>query len=402
MLRVKFIKSSQLFGSLSSKKIIFKNFSSKPGSIFKRICNFQQGDQSPELFLSEHQFRTHNSSFREALKDLTISQTPAEQKEFITEVASTIIRNTQLQPEKILKGVLSSVQENLDAQQAILSLSSKAIKAAQSCPMKPRVEEDLRNSFSDISHSDLARLNEQGLGFKDVNIVDLPAYKSLVTKFTSQLDLASGPNPMESIDILIDLSNTSELVTFLSANQMLVKGLGLPMFMIGYYSLGSENSFKIFLGEVRDLVEWKLTPVYKSIKVSFSFVYKHKFKIITTTSFAGFMYHFFFTNVKLPLVESAVLPPIPKLELKLESKWAPNDPLTKDRFVAFRDDVGQMSYMVSNTVSSFFVGASHGVLDAAETPEVRHQIAEGLNKVVPAVVDTIVEYSSQGLKKKEK
>jgi len=58
--------------------------------------------------------------------------------------------------------------------------------------------------------------------------------------------------------------------------------------------------------------------------------------------------------------------------------------------------------MVSNTVSSFFVGASHGVLDAAETPEVRHQIAEGLNKVVPAVVDTIVEYSSQGLKKKEK
>lgn len=187
--------------------------------------------------------------------------------------------------------MLSSVEENPEAQDAVLSLSYKAIKAAERFPMKPGVEDGLQDSLVNVSGSELARLNKQGLGYKDVSIVDLPSYENLVVKFTSQLDLASGPNPVESIDILIELSNANELVTFLSANHVLIKGLGLPMFMIGYYSLGSENSFKIFLGEVRDLVEWKPTPVYRSIRVSFSFVYKHKFKIISTTSLVGFIYH---------------------------------------------------------------------------------------------------------------
>lgn len=159
--------------------------------------------------------------------------------------------------------------------------------------------------------------------------------------------------------------------------------------------MGSENSFKIFLGEVRDLVEWKLTPVYRSIRVSFSFVYKHKFKIISTTSLVGFIYHHCFFNLKPPLIEP--LAPVPKLE----SKWAPSDPLTKDRFVAFRDSVGQLSYMITNTLSSFVVGARHGVIDAAVTPEVRQQIEAGFNKVVPVIVDAIVDYGEAIKKKKD-
>lgn len=380
------------FGSLSTKKFSTKS----TGALFKRISNFKDGDESAKVFLAEHDFRLHNCNYKDVLSH--VSQTPSEQKQFLQEIAGVIVQKSKLEPEQVLKGVSSSVEGNQEAQDAVLSLSYKAIKAAERLPIKPGVEDGLKESLVNLSGSELARLNEQGLGFKDVSIVDLPSYKSLVVKFTSQLDLASGPNPVESIDILIELSNANELVTFLSANHVLVKGLGLPMFMVGYYSLGSENSFKIFLGEVRDLVEWKLTPIYRSVKVSFSFVYKHKFKIISATSLVGFISHYCFFNFKVPLIKP--LAPAPKLELQLESKWAPSDPLTKDRFVAVRDLVGQTSYMISNTFSSFFIGARHGVIDAAVTPEMREQIEIGVNKVVPVIVDTIVDYGETIKKKK--
>jgi len=43
--------------------------------------------------------------------------------------------------------------------------------------------------------------------------------------------------------------------------------------------------------------------------------------------------------------------------------------------------------MITNTLSRFVVGACHGVIDAAVTPEVRQQIEAGFNKVVPVIVD---------------
>lgn len=49
--------------------------------------------------------------------------------------------------------------------------------------------------------------------------------------------------------------------------------------------------------------------------------------------------------------------------------------------------MGQLSYMITNTLSRFVVGACHGVIDAAVTPEVRQQIEAGFNKVVPVIVD---------------
>lgn len=393
-----FIKSNNYVGTLSNNSNC-EHFSSKSsGILFKKTSNFKDGDESAQIFLAEHDFRIHNGKFSQVLGN--IRQTESEQKEFIQEVARIVVHDGRLEPQQVLNAVLSSTSENQEVKQAVLTLSDKAIRAAEKCPMRPGVEEGLKESVTNVPASDLTRWNDQGLGFKDLDLVDLPAYKSLVTKFTSQLDL--GSDAMQSIDILIELSNTNELITFLSANHMLIKGLGLPMFMISYYSMGGENSFKTFLGEVRDLVEWKTTPMYRSLKVSFLFIYKHKFKVlISTTSLSGFVYHLWFLKVKAPLIEALPLPPIPKLELKLESQWSPTDPLTKGYFTSVRGSIGSFFYMITNTVSSAVVGGREGVIDAVVTPETRLKIEEGVNKVVPVIVDAIKEYG-ETVKKKEK
>lgn len=379
------------FLSNNKRFVNFKNFSNKAGGkLFKQLTNFNPGDETPKIFLKEHDFINHHNKFKNSLDN--VHQTPEEQLEFFEVVVDVLVQpGGILTPQNVLSGVRKSLEYNSNAQEAVIALSTEVIKISNRFPLDPKAASGVKRIVEEGKDSLGGGLENSGSIYQHVELSEHPQFNEMADKFISKTNLGSG-RVLESIDLLIEACKINELVTFLASSPLLAKGLGLHLFMVGYYSFSVEGSLKSFLSSVRDKVEWQSTPVFRSVKVGCEFIYKHKLKFMGTTSALVFTYHYFFNSTLFKILpqKNLVVTKTPIVVLE-NSPWVFRTPKSESNFLSVKDWLCQSAYMASNTLSSMIWASKQGVMDSPLPPEVKDSIREKANEVIPAIVDRLVE-----------
>lgn len=377
---------------LSNKKtfLIFNCFSSRPGGkLFQQITNFKPGDESPKVFLRENDFINHQNAFKNVLEDVT--QTPEEQSQFVCTLAEVVHTKGVLTSQNIISAVKTSIDGDVKAQEAVTALSREVIPFANRFPLDPQAGVDLKESVEFFPKPSLIELNEKAEAFRDVPLDEHPQFAEMVTRFISKINLGSG-RILESVDFLISSAGVNELITFLSSSPMLAKGLGLHLFMLGYYSFSVDGSLTSFLQAVRNKVEWKVQPVYRSIKVSWNFIYKNKVTLIGTTSLIGCAYNYWFNapSTGSSFRKAVILPQLTEVpSLVQNSSSVFMTPGTETKFIVAKNWLCQSAYMATNVLSNLIWAGQQGVLDSSLTPELKEQMEKSVTRLIPSVIDNI-------------
>jgi len=381
-----FLSNNQNFSFL-----IFNCFSSRPGGkLFQQITNFKPGDESPKVFLRENDFITHQNAFKNALENIT--QTPEEQSQFVYTLVEVVHTKGVLTSQNIISAVKTSLDGDVKAQEAVTALSREVIPLANRFPLDPQAGVDLKETIEVLRQPLLIELNEKAEAFRDVPLDEHPQFAEMVTRFISKINLGSG-RILDSLDVLISSAGVNELITFLSSSPMLAKGLGLHLFMLGYYSFSLDGSLTSFLQAVRNKVDWKVQPVYRSIKVSWNFIYKNKVTLIGTTSLMGFAYNYWFNNAPstgLSFRKAVILPQLTEVPaLVHNSSSVFMTPGTETKFIVVKNWLCQSAYMASNVLSNLIWAGQQGVLDSSLTPELKEQMEKSVTRLIPSVIDNI-------------
>lgn len=374
------------FHLLSNKRTLKKNMGTVSNMIF--------GKHWHPWFMSqtEKDFNKHNELFQPALAELKIIQTEEQKQKFLMKTLKRVSNQEPITPVDIVNavdGVDSESTANI-----VVAFTKQVSKVSDAYPLVPNAFGNFMEVVKVTWSVDITKASEASLAVGPIKLQNTPEYEALVKTFVENTHLGSD-NIFESLRLLQKFADSNEVLTFLACHPMLAKGLGLKLFLVGYYQFGIDGSFKGFISDTHSAFEKKLTPVYRTIRLTGQFVYHNKFTFLTSFSTVGLATYFFNISrieVKPLLTEAAVVitPPTPKTIFP-PSKWSPKNFYVDYAYSCVRDTSTTASYMIANFFGSNVMASREGAMDAAFSEEAKHAIDKAAADLVPKVIDKITK-----------